>query len=69
MPWKERLLMGLNPCHFVPIKIRISPHGKRFSVSKSKYFDGTVFSIFAYMNQQYLSSWGHSRLVITNKKV
>ena len=39
------------------------------SLSKSKDFHGIVPSIFDSMNHQYLSSWGHSRLVITNKKI
>ena len=39
------------------------------SLSKSKDFDRIVPSIFDLMNHKYLSSWGHSRFVITNKKI
>ena len=39
----------------------------RSSLSKSKYFDGIVPSIFDLIKHRYLSSWGHSRVVIANK--
>ena len=38
-------------------------------LSKSKYFDGVVPSIFDLMHHQYLSSCGHTGLVTTNKKI
>ena len=38
-------------------------------LSKSKHFDGIVPSIFDFMNHLYLSSWGHSRLVITDENI
>ena len=43
--------------------------GHLISLSKSKDFDGIVPSIFDYMNHLYLSSWGRSRHVITNKNM
>ena len=45
-----------------------TPYRVAGSLSKSKYCDGIMPSIFDYTNYYYLSSSGHSKLVITNKR-